>query len=71
MLSLSIITPTLNSANTLPATLESISSLVKAGAEHIVVDSGSTDDTLQIAKCFGSKVLHCAPGNMYSAINEG
>ena len=69
---LSIITPTLNCASTLPSTLASIRSLVDAGlAEHIVVDSGSTDGTVEMAKASGAKVLTYPKGNMYAAINEG
>lgn len=68
---LSIITPTLNSAETLAATLVSIAPLKNAGVEHIVVDSGSDDGTVEIAKQFGSEVLYHPPGNMYAAINAG
>ena len=68
---LSIITPTWNSAATLPATLASIRPLFEAGAEHIVVDSGSEDGTQELAETAGSRVLYCPPGSMYAAINEG
>ena len=70
-LSLAIITPTFNSGGTLESTLSSIRPLVAAGAKSIVVDSGSTDKTLDIAKYFGSTLIYCAPGNMYEAINRG
>lgn len=69
--SLTIVTPTLDSCNTIRATLESLRPLVEKGAEHIVVDSGSTDGTVEIAKQFGSEVLYHPPGNMYAAINTG
>jgi len=49
MKKLTIITPTLNCAATFEATLLSIRPLVQAGAEHIVVDSGSTDGTVVLA----------------------
>lgn len=69
--SLSIVTPTLNSAATLRATLESVRPLVAAGAEHIVVDSASTDGTAELAAASGARVLQYPKGNMYAAINAG
>ncbi|MDP1580171.1 MAG: glycosyltransferase family 2 protein [Candidatus Didemnitutus sp.] len=68
---LSIITPTLNSAATLRATLESIRPLVAAGAEHLVVDSNSTDETAALAETSGARVISYPRGNMYAAINAG
>ena len=68
---LTIVTPTLNSANTIRGTLESLRPLVEEGAQHIVVDSGSTDGTMEIARQFGSEVVYHPPGNMYAAINAG
>lgn len=70
-LSLTIVTPTLNSGGTLAATLLSLQPLARAGAKVIVVDSHSTDDTLSIASSFGAEVLEVAAGNMYEAINKG
>ncbi len=68
---LTIVTPTLNSAGTLRATLESVRPLVGASAEHIVVDSGSTDGTVELAEAAGARVLQYPRGNMYAAINAG
>ena len=68
---LSIITPTLNSAQTVRDTFESIKPLVRIGAEHIIVDSGSEDTTLEIAANYDCKVLQYPKGNMYEAINFG
>ena len=68
---LSIITPTLNCASTFRSTLNALQPLVSAGAEYIVVDSGSTDGTVEMAEAFGAKVLTYPKGNMYAAINEG
>jgi glycosyltransferase involved in cell wall biosynthesis len=68
---LSIITPTLNSSSTLEATCLSISPLIHNGAEHIVVDSYSTDNTVGIADRHGAKVIQHPKGNMYEAINAG
>jgi glycosyltransferase involved in cell wall biosynthesis len=46
--SLTIITPSLNAAGTLAETLESVRLQGYPGLEHIVVDGGSTDGTLEI-----------------------
>lgn len=49
---------TLNEEANLPRTLESVMPLVRDGrGEIIVVDSGSTDRTLEIARSFGAKVF--------------
>lgn len=53
------------------ATLVCIAPLMRAGAEHIVVDSGSEDGTVEIARHAGSKIVYHPPGNMYEAINAG
>jgi glycosyltransferase involved in cell wall biosynthesis len=68
---LSIITPTLNCVSTFRATLESVRLLVAAGAEHIVVDSGSNDGTFELATASGAQVIYYPKGNMYAAINAG
>jgi glycosyltransferase len=68
---LSIVTPSLNSARTLRATIESIRPLISAGAEFILVDSGSTDETVELARQAGAIILQCPRGNMYEAINIG
>jgi glycosyltransferase involved in cell wall biosynthesis len=36
-----------------------------------MVDSGSQDDTLRIAECYGVTVLFAEPGNLYRAVNAG
>ncbi len=57
-LQLSVVIITLNEERNLPRTLESVKPLVADGAgEIIVVDSGSTDRTVEIAKSYGAKVF--------------
>ncbi len=57
-MTLSVVLVTYNEEANLGRTLESVRSLVRDGAgEIIVVDSGSTDRTVEIAKSFGAKVL--------------
>ncbi len=57
-LSLSVVIITFNEEANLTRTLESVKSLVSDGkGEIIVVDSGSTDRTVEIAKSYGAKVF--------------
>jgi glycosyltransferase involved in cell wall biosynthesis len=55
---LSVVIITYNEESNLGRTLESVQSLVSNGkGEIIVVDSGSTDRTVEVAKSFGAKVF--------------
>jgi glycosyltransferase involved in cell wall biosynthesis len=55
---LSVVLITQNEERNLPRTLESVMALVRDGkGEIIVVDSGSTDRTVEIAKSYGAKVF--------------
>ena len=55
---LSVVLITQNEERNLPLTLKSVMPLVRDGrGEIIVVDSGSTDRTVEIAESFGAKVL--------------
>ncbi|MDY6784006.1 MAG: glycosyltransferase [Cyanobacteriota bacterium] len=68
---ISYVVPTLNSAATLDLTLLSLKSQKEVSIEIIVVDSGSTDGTLDICQRWNVPVLYAEPGNMYQAINLG
>lgn len=57
----SIVIPTKNSANSLGKCLQAIKEGTFSNVEVIIVDSGSTDETLEIATQFGAKVFTC-PG---------
>lgn len=70
-LDLSIIIPTLNTEKTIRLTLESIKPLKELGAKIILVDSYSTDKTVELAKEYCEEILQHPKGNMYAAINEG
>ncbi|MBP6505935.1 MAG: glycosyltransferase [Opitutaceae bacterium] len=64
-------TPTLNCAATLPATLASLVPLQDIGLRHIIVDSGSDDGTIELAEAAGAEIISFPRGNIYSAINVG
>ena len=71
MPTLDIVTPTLNSEKYILATISSLNLSGSVSLKHIIVDSYSSDSTLNIARACGSNVLQFPPGNMYSAINYG
>src|SRR6266511_1555711 len=52
----SVVIPTLNEAHSIGATLDAISQLSRR-VEVIVVDGGSDDDTREIARAHGAKVI--------------
>jgi len=65
---LSVIIPTLNEAAYLPNTLTLVQ---KATAvEIIIVDGGSQDDTVRVARSLGVSVIETAPGRAYQ-MNAG
>src|ERR1039457_424541 len=59
---LSIVVPTLNEAEGIVATLESLSELRRRGHEVIVVDGGSSDGTAYLAKDLADRVLAASAG---------
>ena len=59
---ITIIIPTLNEAETLPATLAALQPLRHSGHEIIVVDGGSRDTTVSTAFSGADKVLHSRAG---------
>lgn len=77
MLSLSIITPTWNRAEQLPALFQAVRALSPAPLEHIIVDNCSTDSTTQIIQNYAAEVpwtvVHLCDGDtgLYDAMNQG
>lgn len=69
-MSLSIIIPCLNEAEGITATLEALQPLRERGAEVIVVDGGSDDDTIARATPFADRVLE-APRGRALQMNAG
>ncbi len=70
---MSIITPTFNSARTLRDTLESVRIQDHPAIEHIIVDGGSTDETVAIARAFPhvARVISEPDEGIYDAMNKG
>lgn len=71
----SIVTPSLNQAATIEATLRSVRRQTYPRIEHIVIDGGSTDGTIEILKRVeGETGLRWRSGpddGMYDAVNAG
>jgi glycosyltransferase involved in cell wall biosynthesis len=69
---ITIITATFNSASTIQDCLQSVSSQT-CQAQHIMIDGGSTDETLQIVKSYPHiTTLVSEPDNgIYDAMNKG
>jgi len=70
-LEIGVVVPTLNCGKTLEWTLLALSSQEGCRVKVIVVDSGSTDETLEICKRHKLRTEYEPPGNMYRAINVG
>jgi glycosyltransferase involved in cell wall biosynthesis len=69
---ISIVTPTLNAEKWLPTCLASVAAQGYPDVEHIVVDGGSHDATLELAySAPGVAVLERPGSNQAKAINEG
>lgn len=69
-INLGIVIPTFNAASTISATLDALRPAVAATAKVVVVDGGSTDDTLSIAAGCDVRLQHSGDG-LYGALNTG
>ena len=71
----SIVTPTLNQGQFIEATINSIQAQTYRHFEHIVIDGGSTDDTLDILRrhegSYPMRWLSEPDRGMYDAVNKG
>jgi len=72
--SISVLIPSYNEEKVLARTLETVVEAAYPDKEVIVIDDGSTDRTLHIARSFshrGVKVIHRPNGGKASALNHG
>jgi glycosyltransferase involved in cell wall biosynthesis len=69
---ITIITPVRNAVATLPAALESVRTQDHPGVEHIVVDGGSTDGTLEVLeRAEGVRWISEPDDGLAHALNKG
>ena len=67
---ISIIIPTINEANNLPLLLSDLS-ITQEEAEILIIDSGSEDRTIDIARIYGAKVYKSKERNRGLQLNIG
>ena len=67
----SVITPVYNGAATIAECIESVQSQDYKDIEHIVIDGGSTDGTIDIVKKYGVKYITGKDAGIYDAFNKG
>lgn len=73
----SVITPCYNSRNTIAKTLECIGKQTYKNIEYIIIDGGSTDDTLNVVEQYKDKlpekltVVSEKDNGIYDAMNKG
>lgn len=71
---ISVITVCYNSAKTIGHTLQSVREQTHGDIEHIIVDGGSKDNTLELVKAEGPHVAKLVSGKdngIYDAMNKG
>ena len=67
----SIVIPTLDEAEALPATLSQLDALSPPPCEVIVADGGSTDETESVARTAGATFVRCRRRGRAAQMNEG
>ena len=67
----SIVTPTLNPGERLVRCLDSVAAQTYPNVEHLVVDGGSTDSTIELLQKRGVRFQSEADGGQTHAINKG
>lgn len=71
---ISIITATYNSADTVIDAIESVNNQTYDNIEHIIIDGGSKDDTVNVVKRLGKRVsiiISEPDKGIYDALNKG
>lgn len=74
---MSVVTPCYNSAETIVRTLESVEKQAYPDMEHVIIDGGSTDGTLDILREYSAQVSYPVritsepDSGIYDAMNKG
>ena len=71
MSGITIVIPAVDEERSLPRTIRNVQALRPQPDEVILVDGGSTDDTVKLAEAAGFKVLHQDPKGRARQINRG
>jgi glycosyltransferase involved in cell wall biosynthesis len=68
-----VVTPTLNAAQFLPECIASVqrNNTSRVEVEHVIVDGGSSDETVAIAEAAGVRVMSGRDSGIFDAINKG
>ncbi len=68
-----IVTPTFNAVEYLKECIESVQRNATSSiqVEHIIVDGGSTDGTIEVAEGYGLRILKGKDKGIFDAINKG
>lgn len=70
----SIVTVCFNSSATIEETLHSVNSQTWPDLEHVIIDGGSSDNTMEIVAAHGDRVSYAVSepdGGIYDAMNKG
>ena len=68
---LTVVTPALNSAASIRDCIESVGLQDYPHIEHVVIDGGSTDGTLDIVRSYGVSYVSEPDAGIYDAFNKG
>ncbi len=70
---ISIVTPSYNQSHFIRQTIDSVVSQMEKGDEYVVLDGGSTDDTVEILRSYGAKIRFESKkdGGQANALNKG
>lgn len=71
---ISIVTPTFNARATIERCLESVAAQTAASVEHVVVDGGSTDGTVDVLQAWSARLgawVSERDSGIYDAMNKG
>lgn len=73
-LRISVITAVFNGARTIAEAVESVRDQLQADVEHVVMDAGSTDGTIEILESYRSSIAHLSSEpdkGIYDGLNKG